>query len=148
MRSPRLCAYFNYLQTPASEYLPQQKPHCPTPGGNSQNICLPRQTHKKICLLVALPHGEIIRDNFQSTGQRKVRSIQPCLQIVGIDKLKQKPGLIPPAPKISILPISQISKPVLNVLTTDMRNPWTTPSMLEILQALESRYQNPPIITC
>ena len=86
-------------------------------------------THKKKSVSMLLcPYGEIIRDHFKSTRQRKVRSIQPCLRIVGINK--QKPGLIPPAPKTSILPTFQISKPVPNVLTTDMRNPWTTPSML------------------
>ena len=70
------------------------------------------------------PYGETIRDNFQSTGQRKVRSNQPCLRIDSIDKLKQKSGPIPPAPKISILPTAQISKPVPNILTTDIRAPF------------------------
>ena len=64
MRSLKLHAYFNYLQTPVFVYLPQQKPHSPTPGGNSQNIRLPRQTHKKkTCLLVALP---LWRDLFET----------------------------------------------------------------------------------
>ena len=50
--------------------------------------------------------------------------------VIGINNFHKKPDLIPPAPKISILPTSQKPKPVPNVLTTDMRNPWTTPSML------------------
>ena len=109
------------------------KPQSPTPGVGeltkypSASSDTHTHTHKSVSMLLC-PYGEIIRDHFKSTRQRKVRSIQPCLRIVGINK--QKPGLIPPAPKTSNLPTFQISKPVPNVLTTDMRNPWTTPSML------------------
>ena len=57
-------------------------------------------TKKYLSFSCSAPMTRFIRDNFQSTRQRKVRSIQPCLRIVGIDKHPQKTGLIPPAPKI------------------------------------------------
>ena len=64
MRSLKLRAYLNYLQTPVSVYLPQQKPQSPTPGGTHKIfVCLVRHTKKNICLLVALP---LWRDLFET----------------------------------------------------------------------------------
>ena len=94
----------NYLiaQPLVPEYLPQQNPQSPTPGWNSQNIRLPCQTQKKICLLVALPQWRDYSRQFRLIRSRRGLRRHLCPRIVGINKLPQKPGLIPPAPKISI----------------------------------------------
>ena len=51
------------------------------------------------------------RDNLPvDTDNEKFEAFQPRLWKVGLDKLKQKPGLIPPAPKISILKHRNLSQ--------------------------------------
>ena len=121
MRWPKLCTHLNYLQTPVSVYLPQQNLKAPLKGGTHKiTFCLIRWKKKNLSFSCSASMARFNRDNFQSTGQDNVRSIQPCFQIVGVDKHPQKTSLISPAPKISILTTSQISKPVPKVLTTDM----------------------------
>ena len=130
MRSPKSAHILIISKLLFPNIIPNKNLIAPLQWGiHKISVCFVR--HKKICLLVALPQWRDYSRQFQSTTQRKVCSIQLRLRIVGIDKLEQKPGLIPPAPKISILPTSQISKRVPNILNTNMRNSWTTPSMTE-----------------
>ena len=105
-----------------------KKPHSPTPAKNSQNIRLPHQTQKNICLLVALPHWRDYSRQFRLIRARRVprRHLRP--RIVGINKLPQKSGLIPPAPKIDYPNFTNIETSP-KILTTDMHNLWIIPSM-------------------
>ena len=125
MRSPKPRTYLNDLKTPVSVYLPQQKPQSPTPEGNSQNIRLPFQTHKKNLSLCC---SFLWRDLFMTISVDRTTKSPKHSIVLPNSQYRQtatKTGLIPPAPKISILPTSQISKAAPNVSTTDMRNPRT-----------------------
>ena len=88
--------------------------------------------------------ARFIWDNPCRYGLRKVRD-NIHVPNYWYQQLPQKnTDLIPPAPKISILPTLQISKPVPNVLTTDMRNSWTNHRCAEF-QILDwnSNFQSP-----
>ena len=124
-------AHILFLSKPLFPYIfPDKNLKAPLQGGDSQNIRLPRQTQKKhLSLSCSAPMTRFIRDN---SSRYRLRKILDNIHVPNnwYQQLPQKTGLIPPAPKISVLLTSQISKPVPNVLTTDIRNPWTTPSML------------------
>ena len=59
--------------------------------------------------------------------------------IIGINNFHKKKSLILPAPKILILPTSQISKKYMRILqtTTNMQNSWATPLMLRKFHLLD-----------
>ena len=138
MRSPKLRAHLKYLisKPMLPNIFPNKTPQPHSRGGDSQNNRLPCQTEKKTSVSSLLcPLARYNRDNFPVvTDNEKSEAFNRSSELVGIDKHPQKTGLISPAPKISILPTSQTSKPVPNVLTIDMRHFWSIPSMSEIFK--------------
>ena len=105
------------------------KPHSRRELKNTRLPCQTHtHTHTQICHLVALPQWRDYSRQSQTEKNSETLSMSP---IVSINNFHKKAGLIPPAPKISILPTSQISKPVPNVLTTDIQNSSTITSMSE-----------------
>ena len=80
--SPRISRYIRYRQNfehildylvsnPLFPNILFNKTWNPTTGGNSQNIHLPRQTQKMICLLVALPQWWDHSRQFRWPDQKK-----------------------------------------------------------------------------
>ena len=86
--STRFRTYLNYLQTPVSVYLPLQKPQSPTPLTKYRSASSDTKKKPSVSQLLC-PEGEIYSRQFSVDRIRKVRSIQPCLRIVGIDNLNQ-----------------------------------------------------------
>ena len=154
MRSPKPHAYPKYLISKPlfPNIFPSKtsKPHSRREFTKYPSALSDEKKKKRSVSSLLCPYGEIFETIFPvDTDNEKSEVFNRASELVGIDKHPQKTGLISPAPRISILPTSQISKPVLNVLTTDMRHFWTIPPLSEIskISNRNSNLQLSPIKT-